>query len=89
MAASSHVSVSDYKSSASLTVAACTGIFERDVVRSIVGDAALLIAVFNQMESHPTPSRAIVQESPWLAHDGGHRELRESSSAPTSVASAA
>ena len=25
------------------------------------------------------PSRAIVQESPWPAHDGGHRELRESS----------
>ena len=77
MVVSSQVSVSDYESSASLTVAACTGKNLRTWCRPFhcwrCGTSCSCIQSW-QMESHPTPSRAIAQESPWPAHDGGLQE---------------
>ena len=80
MAASSHLSVSHYESSASLTVATrsgkhlwtwCRRPFHRDCWRCRTSWSCIQSW---QMESHSIPSRAIVQKSPWPAHDGGNRE---------------
>ena len=74
MAASSHLSVSDYELSASLTVASS------DMMSSSVPSRLLEMLHFLKLYSimadviAPTPSRAIVQESPWPTHDGGNRE---------------